>query len=205
MFSIERAAQCLIALGLSTLVFGASPAAEKVFKVGGTPAQQTVQFENVSEVETFTGKTSKVTGTIKFDPAKGSGSGKIVVSAGSLDTGFEKRNEQLWSAEWLDIKKFPTIVFETTKVARVKGDEYKATGNFTLHGVKRSVTVPVSVKYLAASAATRRSGLKGDVLQVKATFAIKMTDFGIKIPSDLLADMSPDVKITVTVYAQTGL
>jgi polyisoprenoid-binding protein YceI len=179
--------------------------AEQTYKIGGTPAQRIVQVESDTEIETFTAKSSVVSGAIRFDPAKRTGSGKISVEARSLDTGIAKRNDQLHGPEFLDAAKFPAITFESTRVRWVKGDEYEVTGRFTLRGITKTVTATVLAKHLKASDATRKAGLKGDALQVKVTFKIMLAEFGIKSPQTYVTDFPNEVKVAMTVIAQTGL
>lgn len=159
--------------------------------------------ESNTEFETFTGRTTGVSGAIKFDPTKRTGSGKIVVDLKSIDTGIPARNDHMNGEMWLNTAKFPTAVFETTGVKWVKGDEYRVTGKFTLHGVTRQITAPVTVKYRAESAATKQAGFAGSVLQTVARFKIKLSDFGVKIPSVAANKVSNEVAITVSSYATT--
>ncbi len=198
---IFRFLPCALLVACACFAFSA----EKTFKVGGTPTQQTVQVESETEVETFTAKTNKASGAIRFDPVKKTGSGSIRVEAATLDTGIAKRNEQLYGKEWLDVKKHPAIVFTATKVQHVKGDEYRVAGNFSMRGVTKAIAATASARYLRESEATRKAGLKGDVLQVKASFKILLADFGIKSPDAFITDFPNQVTVSVTLYAQTGL
>jgi polyisoprenoid-binding protein YceI len=61
----------------------------------------------------------------------------------SIDTGVAKRDAHLRSADFLEVEKFPTMTFVSTKVARDGADKLKVTGDLTLHGVTRSVVLDV--------------------------------------------------------------
>jgi polyisoprenoid-binding protein YceI len=61
----------------------------------------------------------------------------------SIDTGVAKRDTHLRSADFLEVEKFPTMTFVSTKVARDGADKLKVTGDLTLHGVTRSVVLDV--------------------------------------------------------------
>lgn len=193
---------------LAALTIGAvasSFAQPITFKVGaGRPSQQIALVESVTDFETFTARSDKVTGTVVFDPVRRTGSGKLSVSVASLDTGIATRDEHLRSSTWLDAEKYPTITFETTEVRHVRGDEYRVTGKFTLHGVTKTITVPVTAKYLKESDATRQAGFRGDVLQVKTTFKVNLSDYGITIPGPARGKVAETVTISVTAYAQSG-
>jgi polyisoprenoid-binding protein YceI len=61
------------------------------------------------------------------------------VDAASIDTRDEKRDAHLRSADFFDTEKYPTLNFKSTKVEHVGGDEYKVTGDLTMHGVTKQV------------------------------------------------------------------
>jgi polyisoprenoid-binding protein YceI len=175
------------------------------FKIGsGSQAQQIAQVESATDFETFTGRTDKVTGNLNFDLAKKTGAGKIIIDAASINTGIDLRDEHMRSPNWLDTAKYKTITFETTSVKFVKGNTYKVTGKFTMHGVTKTLTTNVDVKYLKESKSTKNSGFKGDVLQVKTNFNIKLSDFKVMVPDMAKSKVSNNVKISVTVYGQSG-
>ena len=180
-------------------------AAEKTYKVGGGRAsQQIATIESVTDFETFTGTTHNVKGTITFDKAKSKITGKVVIDVASIKTGIDLRDEHLRSEMWMNAKKFKSIVFEATKSKHVKGDEYDITGKLTLHGVTKTITIRATLKERAESTASKGAGFKGDVLQLKTKFSIKMSDYGVIIPRMAAAKVSDKITISVTTYAQTG-
>lgn len=194
----------ILALGLLA-VSSSAFAQTQEFKVGaGNATQQIAQVESFTDFETFTGRTDKVSGSMKFDPVKKTGSGKIIVDVKSIDTGIPLRNDHMLSAGWLDAAKFPTITFETTNVKFVKGDMYRVTGKLTLRGVTKTVTTDARVRYTKESATTKNAGFKGNVLQVRSTFNIKLADYGVKIPAQAKGKVAETVTISVTTYGQTG-
>ncbi|MDI9641590.1 YceI family protein [Kamptonema cortianum] len=177
----------------------------QTFTVGkGTQAQQIAQVESVTDFETFTGRTDKVTGTIKFDLSKRTGSGTLSIDAASLNTGIPLRDEHYRSETWLNTDKYKTMSFTTTEVKHVRGNEYDVTGKFTMHGVTKTIKTRVTVKHMKESTATKNAGFKGDVLQVKTSFKVKMSDFGVTIPAVAKSKVADTVTISVTVYGQTG-
>ncbi len=92
---------------------------------------------------------SNVTGT--FNKFKGSATMdgedpatlkvEVTIEAASVDTGNEKRDAHLRTADFLDTTKYPTISFASKKI--VKGDpgKLKVIGDLTIHGVTREITV----------------------------------------------------------------
>ena len=65
------------------------------------------------------------------------------IDAASLVTGDEKRDAHLKSADFLEVDKFPTIHFKSTKIEPAAHDRYKLTGDLTIRDVTRPVTLDV--------------------------------------------------------------
>ena len=90
------------------------------------------------------GQFQKTSGTITTngsDPA----SAKIdaTIDASSIDTRVEKRDTHLKSPDFLDVAKYPTITFKSTKVEADGPNKWKVTGDLTLHGVTKPVVLDV--------------------------------------------------------------
>ena len=62
---------------------------------------------------------------------------EAVIDAGSIDTDEPKRDAHLRSADFLDVARYPTIAFRSTRIEQVDGDHWKVTGNLTLRGTTR--------------------------------------------------------------------
>src|SRR5258708_16325603 len=62
------------------------------------------------------------------------------VDATSVDTRNAQRAAHLRSDDFFDVERYPLITFKSTRVERVSDQEFKVTGDFTIHGVTRSVT-----------------------------------------------------------------
>jgi polyisoprenoid-binding protein YceI len=92
---------------------------------------------------------SNVTGT--FNKIKGSATMEgedpstlkveVAIEAASVDTGNEKRDQHLRSPDFLDVAKYPAITFVSKKVAKAEPGKLKVTGDLTIHGVTREITV----------------------------------------------------------------
>lgn len=194
-------------LMVAALSMGAQAlAAETTFKL--TSAAKTkplASVESKTEVETFVGKTSKLSGTLKFDPAAKTGGGTITLNVKDLSTGVPLRDEHMNSAQWLDSAKFPTISFTTTEVKYLKGDQYQVKGNLTLHGVTKAITTTATVKHLKESKQTKDQGFKGDVVQVKTNFTVTLADYGVILPAPVAKNnkVSKTVKIAITAFGQS--
>jgi len=86
-------------------------------------------------------------GTIRVDAAKPEASAvEFSVKTASIDTDNEKRDQDLRTGEGLlDVEKYPTLTFKSSKVVPKSKDHYDVTGTLTLHGVSKEVTMPVAV------------------------------------------------------------
>ena len=68
---------------------------------------------------------------------------ELTIDAASVNTGHAKRDEHLRAADFFDVAKYPTITFVSKKVMRDGPDRLKVTGDLTMHGVTREMTVNV--------------------------------------------------------------
>lgn len=71
---------------------------------------------------------------------------EATITVNSLRTHNEQRDRDLLSSNFLEVEKFPTIKFKSTKVEHTGGDRYKVTGDLTIKDVTRPVTLS-AVKY----------------------------------------------------------
>jgi polyisoprenoid-binding protein YceI len=95
-------------------------------------------------VSNVKGVFGKVQGVVNVDDKDiTTSNASVTIDTASIDTGVAKRDAHLKSAEFLDVAKFPTMTFVSTKVARNGKDKLKVTGDLTLHGVTRSVVLDV--------------------------------------------------------------
>jgi len=68
---------------------------------------------------------------------------RATIDTASIDTGVEKRDNDLRSPNFLDTAKYPAMTFVSTKVAKNGAHGLKVTGDLTLHGVTRPVVLDV--------------------------------------------------------------
>jgi len=80
-----------------------------------------------------------------------------------------KIQETMESPAQMDVARYPTMRFQSTRVERQAENNYLVTGDLTIHGVKHSVSFPATVETVG-----------GNALHGKASFKFKQSDFGIK-------------------------
>jgi len=91
-------------------------------------------------ISTVRGRFTKFDGAGETNDAGALVKASFTIDAASLDTNQEQRDAHLRSADFFDVEHFPTATFASTKIA-VDGTDITITGDFTMHGVTRSVTL----------------------------------------------------------------
>jgi polyisoprenoid-binding protein YceI len=105
----------------------------------------TVGFQVRHVVTNVGGKFQDFSGTIKVDRVKPeSSSVEFTIQAASINTNEPKRDEHLRSADFFDVANQPTITFKSTSVKATGKDAYEVTGNLTMRGVTKAITLPVT-------------------------------------------------------------
>ena len=165
------------------------------------PAHTSVQFSvRHLMVSTVRGAFGKVTGTVQVDE-KDLARSKIqaTIDAASIDTRIEKRDAHLKSPDFLDVAKYPTITFVSKKIEQVDPGHFKVTGDLTLHGVTREVSLDVE------GPAPEIKDPQGKIRAgAQATTKINRKDFGVTWNQALEAGgvaVSDEVTITIDVEA----
>jgi polyisoprenoid-binding protein YceI len=88
------------------------------------------------------GRFPQMNGTILYDAERPERSSvSIVIEAKSIDTGWPHRDDHLRTDDFFDVDRYPTITFQSTKLARA-GDSWVMTGPFTMHGVTKEISIP---------------------------------------------------------------
>ena len=122
------------------------------------------------------GSFKKVNGTVVYDPENPSQRppSRRDIDVASISTNDDQRDAHLRSADFLDVEKFPTITFQSTKVEPAGEGEWKVTGDLTIHGVTRPVVLNVE------GPAPEGKDPWGNVRSgASATTKIKRSDFGL--------------------------
>ena len=119
------------------------------------------------------GRFNKFAGKFNWDKDKPAGSSiEVTVETNSIDSNWAERDKHLRGADFLDVEKFPTATFKSTKyTGDAKGG--KLEGTLTLHGVTKPVTL--DVKFIGEGAdpwGGYRAGFS-------ATTSLKRADFGM--------------------------
>jgi polyisoprenoid-binding protein YceI len=112
------------------------------------PAHTTIGFSIehlvISKVH---GKFKEFSGVIEVDPKASPivTGASVTIKTASIDTGVDKRDEHLRSADFFDAAKYPEIKFET-KAIKKSDTGLTALGTLTIHGVSKEITLPFKMK-----------------------------------------------------------
>ncbi len=95
----------------------------------------------------------------------------------SIDTDNEDRDKHLHSADFFDIEKYPKITFKSKSMKKTGKNQFKLTGDYTMHGVTKEITL--DVKY----GGTVKDPYGNIKAGFKITGIINRADFGLKYNS----------------------
>jgi polyisoprenoid-binding protein YceI len=128
------------------------------------------------------GQFNRIGGTIHFDPFNRSHvSVEVDIDVASVNTGIKKRDEHLLTSDFFDGIKYPTITFKSSKVEFLDGMRCLVSGNLTMHGAIRPVT-------LEGEYAGPRKNPYGDETTIgfSGSTTVNREDFGIMWGSELM-------------------
>jgi polyisoprenoid-binding protein YceI len=143
-------------------------------------------------VSTVRGAFTKVSGTVQYDAANpGKSSLQATIDAASVDTRVEARDNDLRSPNYLDVKKYPTITFQSKKVEAAGAGKLKVTGDLTIHGVTKEVTLDVD-----GPSAPMKDPWGNQRMGASATTKINRMEFGVAGGPAIVGD---DITITLDI------
>ncbi len=134
-------------------------------------------------------------GTIQIDPSKPEASSvAFTIKAASINTNNEGRDKHLNSPDFFDTAKFPEISFKSTKIVPAGKDKYNVTGNFTMHGVTKEISLPVEFTGTAKDP-------RGDRAGFELATTLNRKDYGVnwnKALDNGSFMLSDDVAVTIS-------
>jgi len=134
-------------------------------------------------------------GSIQTDPSKPEASSVVfTIKTTSIDTNNSNRDGDLRSDNFFDVARFPEITFKSSKVVATGKDTYSVTGTFTMHGVTKEITLPVT--YLGSMKDPRGNERASFELNTK----LNRKDYGINWNKSLDNGnlmLSDDVDVTI--------
>jgi len=159
----------LLTLGVTLAL--AAPALADTYNVDRAHSEASFQIRHI--LTKVRGTFRDFAGTINLDKAKPENSSvEFIIQATSVDTGIQKRDDDLRSPNFFDVAKYPEIVFKSTKVVPKGNNKFDVTGDFTMHGVTKSITLPVT--FLG-----EEKFMNGTKAGFETALTLKRSDYGL--------------------------
>jgi polyisoprenoid-binding protein YceI len=182
-------------VGISAFHAGSAPAAalsaEGGFKID--PVHTSILFGvKHDSVATFYGRFNKSSGMFNIDAADPSKSVvDIAIETESVDTANGNRDKHLKSGDFFSASEFPTITFKSKSFKKVSEGMYEVTGDLTIRGKTKSISVPVT------DTGHGKSMQGKEVAGFETKFNLKRSDFGVSFM--IGPALSDDVALIVSV------
>lgn len=149
-------------------------------------AHSQINFVAESRLVSAHGTFHEWTAEIDFDAANVEASKlNITIDAKSIDTRVERRDNHLRSNDFFATDSFPTITFVSTFVNNADEGRMRITGDLTIRGVTKRITIPARLNFFDAESGTGR---------VTGTFTINRNDFGVSYNS-AVNPIDPEVAV----------
>jgi len=208
--AIVRRFLFIVMIAVSAVNVHAQPSA-KTFYLNDEKGRDVVTFTSKAPLETIVGKTAKIVGFAETDVADIMNThARFEVDLTTLKTGIDMRDGHMRD-QYLETAKYPKAIFELTKVVSAsqnslenqKAVDVTAEGTFTVHGMTKSITVPLTITYYQESEQTK-ARLPGDLLHIAGTWNLLLSDYKIPIPQFVILKLDNSQKIEIDVFASTG-
>ena len=160
----------LYVLTLATALAGAllQPAQAQPKPATLVPAGSEIAFTTKQMGVPVEGKFGKFTAQIALDPKKPeTGTVAFSIDTGSARFGSAELDAEVPKATWLNVPKFPQASFKSTAVKGLGGGKFEVTGQLSIKGATKDLTVPVQVTQAGANSSASGS------------FVIKRLDFKV--------------------------
>lgn len=179
---VKQGGWVLAAMVMGLAGWCASAASAETFKVDGTHSSVVFRIKHMN-VSYFYGRINKIDGQFTLDDGDGAANSiDITLDATSVDTGNDGRDRHLKSPDFFNAKQHDTITFKSTSVKSSGEGKFEVTGDLTLHGVTKSITVNVE----RVGVGPGREG--GTIAGFEAVFTIKRSDYGMEFMNGPLGD-----------------
>ncbi len=164
-----------------------TPAAADTYTVDGTHTSVMFRIKHLN-VSWFYGRFNEVSGSFVIDDDPSACSFEITVHAASADTNNEMRDRHIKGPDFFNVGEFPEMSFKSSSV-QASDEGYAVTGQLSLHGVSREITVQ------ASHSGSGKDPWGGFRTGFETVFSISRSDFGMDFMLDGLSD---EVRLTIS-------
>jgi polyisoprenoid-binding protein YceI len=145
-----------------------------------------------------TARFNKIEGSVLLDKADLTQSSVVItLPVEGLDTGVAQLDAVLKSPDFFDAARYPTITFRSTKVGKAGENGLKITGDLTVHGITKPVTLEAKVNKIGLFEIP--GVVRAQTAGFDATTVIKRSDFGV---TKYLPAVSDDIPVRITLDAK---
>lgn len=133
-------------------------------------------------------------GAITYDPANvGASKVEVTLPLSGLNSHVPDFDDHLRSDDFFDAAKYPVITFRSTSVKAAGKDKLSVTGDLTIKGITKPVTLDVTINKVGVQPMAKR-----EAAGFNATTTIKRSDFGV---GKYAPNVSDEVTLTITTEA----
>jgi polyisoprenoid-binding protein YceI len=132
------------------------------------------EVDHFGGLSTWRGTFKKSSGTVTLDTEAKTGTVDVIIDTATVDLAHDKLNEHVSSPEMLDVTKFPTAEYKGQFVEFANGAPRTISGNLTLHGVTKPVTLTIN-----SFKCFEHPMLKKQVCGADATGSFNRAEFGV--------------------------
>lgn len=155
------------------------------------PAHTSIEFTLDATMHQVHGTFELASGTVRYDPATGQTTGRIVVDARSGESGNARRDRDM-HAKVLDSEAHPTIALVPERVIGelppAGTGSVTVSGWFLIGGGKHEVEIPLAVT------------VTGDEVEIQGQFEVPYVEWGLDDPSKFVLRVAKEVTIAITAH-----
>ncbi len=126
------------------------------------------------------GEFEKAVGTLTLAEKFEDSSINVVIDAASVSTGFDALDKHLKSKDFLEVETYPELTFQSTDVKQIDETKLEVSGNLTIHGVTKPVTLQASMTHRGEHPLGKAIDYyQGEWIAFQATTEIDHQSFGV--------------------------
>lgn len=159
----------ILILCFPLLGFSAEPTWELV------PSESEITFTGIQNNAPISGKFTRFNAEIRGDIDQLEKSYvSFTVDTTSIDLSFKNLGELLKSAEWLDVKLFPTATFTANKFVKLSDNTFEAKGMMIIHGKK----TPLNAKFTVENYSPDKARITGSIVLKRTIYDVGRGEWG---------------------------
>jgi polyisoprenoid-binding protein YceI len=167
-----------------------------------------IQFISDAPLETITGVSTHVTGSLTVDTNNlATARGNVAVRVDSIRTGIDLRDQHLRAENWLNAAAHPNATFEITRIEGAtrlepnRAANVRLHGRFSIHGRTHEIVANARVRLIPVTDEMRENHVTGDTIRAQASFRVLLTDYDVSVPAVVRLKVANEIRVNVTIRA----